>query len=458
EESDSDYSSSDEEYDDIQPAYNVGRPTKRITEARKDKNDGILGDAKKEIARKRAKARNEEEEASKPRTRSSPKNAPYKPKRQVEVSIPVQTPIDVFRTPIIPTGDNDVIMEDPALKPVRKNNGPRKENAKTDKESKEGQITEKRIPRKSEIQANVDPLGVLSKVLQTPVTLQVGEVFGISKEMTHHLQDAIRPKRPEQPAVAHVERKYASDDDMVAASFFTQSRGTLIRLKMECDGIPITAIVDTGSQLNIAHKKTWKQILSRPMDLSKSVTMNDANGGEGVLQGFVPNVPLTCGNVLTHANIFIGDKAPFDLLLGRPWQRGNFVSIDERIDGTYLLFKDQNLRVRYEILVTPDPTLANREAEIIEYLSKTHLNQSNQSFYSELAGTPKGNYLEGEYDSEDSYGSPPELSSDSDSEDAFDIFSSEINDRSGNNSSEMSELSDNEIPDHLLQGYGYRDI
>lgn len=178
---------------------------------------------------------------------------------------------------------------------------------------------------------------------------------------------------------------------------------------MECDGTPVLAIIDTGSQLNIAHKKTWKNILSRPMDLSKSITMNDANREEGVLQGFVPNVPLTCGNVLTHANIFIGDKAPFDLLLGRPWQRGNFVSIDERIDGTYLLFKDQNLRVQYEILVTPDPSLANREAEIIEYLSKTHAHQSVHSYYTQIPEIQDRYDLERNNDSSDSNDSMPEL-------------------------------------------------
>ena len=82
--------------------------------------------------------------------------------------------------------------------------------------------------------------------------------------------------------------------------------------------------------------------------------MNDAGGGESRLNGLVANVPLSCGNVATFANVYVGDKVPFDLLLGRPWQRGNFVSIDEREDGTYLLFKDRNLDVRHEVLVTPE--------------------------------------------------------------------------------------------------------
>jgi hypothetical protein len=80
--------------------------------------------------------------------------------------------------------------------------------------------------------------------------------------------------------------------------------------------------------------------------------MNDANGGAGNLQGHISGVSLKCGSVETFANLYVGDTVPFDLLLGRPWQRDNLVSIDERIDGTYLVFKDsKNIEVTYELLV-----------------------------------------------------------------------------------------------------------
>jgi hypothetical protein len=53
--------------------------------------------------------------------------------------------------------------------------------------------------------------------------------------------------------------------------------------------------------------------------------------------------------------LYVGTHVPFELLLGRPWQRGNYVSIDEQLNGTYLLFKDtKTLEPRYEILVAVD--------------------------------------------------------------------------------------------------------
>lgn len=186
----------------------------------------------------------------------------------------------------------------------------------------------------------------LSKLLNTPITLPAGEIIGVSREVSQLLHEAIKPK----PQVSK-----QSMPSMLASSFSTKTRGMLIRLAVDCDGRQMQAILDTGSMLNICSQQTWKKNISRPMDITQSLSMNDANGGEGTLKGLVRQVPLNIGNIQTLANLYVGEHVPFDLLLGRPWQRGNFVSIDERQDGTYLVFKDpQTLAARYEVLVTPD--------------------------------------------------------------------------------------------------------
>ena len=83
--------------------------------------------------------------------------------------------------------------------------------------------------------------------------------------------------------------------------------------------------------------------------------MNDANGREGSLNGIVENVPHNCGGIMTQANLYVDDHIPFNLLLGRLWQCGNFVSIDERRDGAYLLFKDpKDLEAQYKVLIITD--------------------------------------------------------------------------------------------------------
>ncbi|KAG2743582.1 hypothetical protein P692DRAFT_20688469, partial [Suillus brevipes Sb2] len=107
---------------------------------------------------------------------------------------------------------------------------------------------------------------------------------------------------------------------------------------MYCDGELISAIIDTGSQLNIVSRQVWKAQIIHPIDVGRSISMNDANGGEGRLHGLVENVPFTCGAVQTKANLYVGDHVPFNLLLGRPLYNGNYVSIDEREDGRWLIF------------------------------------------------------------------------------------------------------------------------
>lgn len=104
----------------------------------------------------------------------------------------------------------------------------------------------KPTPRRSAVSAHVDPMAVLTRVLSTPVQLQVGEVLGVSKEIAGLLNDSIKLK---------------SGNPLVASSFLTKTRGLLIKLQMECEGKPILAIIDTGSQLNVVSKESWKGVI-----------------------------------------------------------------------------------------------------------------------------------------------------------------------------------------------------
>jgi hypothetical protein len=85
---------------------------------------------------------------------------------------------------------------------------------------------------------------------------------------------------------------------------------------MECDGNPVEAIIDTGSTLNIVHKKIYEKSIRRPINHSVTPIMNDANGGGKPMLGLVENVPLACGAVTTWANLFVAGHVPFGLLLG----------------------------------------------------------------------------------------------------------------------------------------------
>ncbi|EPQ50261.1 hypothetical protein GLOTRDRAFT_134130 [Gloeophyllum trabeum ATCC 11539] len=286
-----------------------------------------------------------------PRSRRVDKRGPPGEKAKPEdISL---VPIEVHERQYRPERE-DVVMEDDSRERAKRVPKPGEKSGPMLGTKPEASEKWKRaIPLQSKISETTNSNKVLDKILSTPLTLSVGEVIGVSKDITHQLQDAIRYKRPTQP----------QNGTLVAHTVITHDRDALIKLSMECDGRPLDAIVDTGSQLNIVHKKVWQLYIRRPMDRSRRITMHDANGGDGVMEGLVQNVPLTCGGIRTWANLYVAEHAPFDLLLGRPWQRGNQISIDERIDGTYLIFNNPfTSEPRQELLVAPDRVLTNASA------------------------------------------------------------------------------------------------
>ncbi|KAJ7164610.1 hypothetical protein C8R43DRAFT_946426 [Mycena crocata] len=180
----------------------------------------------------------------------------------------------------------------------------------------------------------------------------------------------------------------------------TITEGVLIKVEMETSGRPVVAIVDTGSQLDVVRADIAALVLGKPVDMSKITYMNDANGGKGQLQGWIDGVGFNCGGALTTAGLWVSQQAPFELLLGRPWQRGNLVSIDERDEGTYLVFKDrQTRRPRYELLVIPQDQApveipVNHQYQSFIFVKNSSLYGSPANEILDASGAEKGNLEE----------------------------------------------------------------
>ncbi|RPD52062.1 hypothetical protein L227DRAFT_484715, partial [Lentinus tigrinus ALCF2SS1-6] len=316
------HTDSDTDSDSPNLIFPAKRVPKRTKEARKVKFDGVL------VPPKPAWAKSKDADKPQP-SGSGQKPTPNPP--VVPREIPNQPTFD-------PDKDDDIMMED------TRPNKTREAKSTTEKPAK-------RTPMRSDVAKHVQPLNILDRILNTPLTMSVGEVIGTSKEVSQHLQDVIRAKRavaqPQQEGINHAEF-------LSAAVIYTKSRRPLIHLTVQCDGNPIDAIVDTGSMMNIVSRRVWKESIPRPYDKSEQPGMVAANNSEGRLSGIIKNVELTCGAARTWANLYVGDNVPFDLLLGRPWQRDNHISIDERPDGTYLLFRNPFMDLpELELLVEP---------------------------------------------------------------------------------------------------------
>lgn len=217
--------------------------------------------------------------------------------------------------------------------------------------------------RKSEVAFQVNPVDILNQIFNEGITVRVGDLLALSKELSGHMIDKIKPKTTRliaPPSASNVQTSFVNGitKPPIAKKVYDEERGELIELRMQYHDDEetrlITAIIDTGSQLNIISREACEKIIQRPIDNQRQTSMADANGGQETLDGIVADVPLHCGEVFTAADLWVGDHVPFHLLLGRPWQKKNYVSIDERRNGTYLVFKDTKsptLDPRFEILV-----------------------------------------------------------------------------------------------------------
>ncbi|KAK7055080.1 hypothetical protein R3P38DRAFT_2681368, partial [Favolaschia claudopus] len=223
----------------------------------------------------------------------------------------------------------------------------KKENLQPARHGQTGKFdnTEKGPGRRSEIDSTVNLPKIVDRILDLPVSMSVREVLAASKELRNGIQEVIKLKNVKAVLMGMPSNGHWN---------WPRSEGVLIRMEMDIAGRRTVAIVDTGSQLDVVRADVAALIVHRPVDMTRTTGMNDANGGRGQLRGFIHDVELNCGSVSTRTGLWVSQQAPFELLLGRPWQRNNLVTIDEREEGTYLVFKDRETRQpRYELMAVP---------------------------------------------------------------------------------------------------------
>ncbi|KAJ7212757.1 hypothetical protein B0H12DRAFT_1033161, partial [Mycena haematopus] len=278
---------------------------------------------------------------------SSPKKSPTPEKPVVgkirDILSDVQ-PYDARRPRI--SEEQDIEMKEIPVEKRARHDPSRKENEGSEKlparrtateKSADASTTEpskseiKTTGRQSDIQSTVQLPKIVDRILDLELPITVREVLAASKEIRNGLQDTVRLKSVKAVLMG-------SGFPLVAQWTWPRTDGVLIRIEMEICGRRVVAIVDTGSQLNVVRADIAALVLHRPVDMTRTTAMNDANGGRGELRGFIHDVELSCGGVPTKTGLWVSQQAPFELLLGRPWQRNNLVTIDEREEGTYLVF------------------------------------------------------------------------------------------------------------------------
>ena len=92
-------------------------------------------------------------------------------------------------------------------------------------------------------------------------------------------------------------------------------------------------LLDEGSEIVIVREDLCKE-LGLEVSKKRRMTMQTANGEKEEMQGCVEYLKLEIGGVKTYAHAFVVQIAPYQLLLGRPWQKGVKLGKIKQVDGS----------------------------------------------------------------------------------------------------------------------------
>jgi len=114
-------------------------------------------------------------------------------------------------------------------------------------------------PQKSELKTQVDLNAVLDEILDTPVPLTMRKILGTSKELSNGLQDRvkfknqIRPNIPVEAGRALISHNINAQKLHGLNKYQSEAAEDLIRMTFYCHGRPITAVIDTSSDINVVN-------------------------------------------------------------------------------------------------------------------------------------------------------------------------------------------------------------
>ena len=193
---------------------------------------------------------------------------------------------------------------------------------------------------------------LVKEIMKTPLTIDLGTLVGIAPSVKRGLVSAVRDTSG-SPAPAYQKRSAPTKgvdtsgrghsgppnaSALPKAVNLTVARDDLLKIQVYLGDAVATAIIDTGSQLNlISEKKFVESGLVRTEESTVSVT--GATGGSNTCLGMIPEAEIYISAkklAMMGPEIHVIEDPPFDVLLGRVWLTLNGVSIEERKEGTCL--------------------------------------------------------------------------------------------------------------------------
>ena len=265
--------------------------------------------------------------------------------------------------------DDDEIMEDVTMEDATEESLPKakakRKKVPAQREDKASKLPKPNLPNpetfprpnppatislpknQSQCQRDFNSQDLFQKICGTPISVTLQEILGSSPVLAKKMQDYLRVTRtpvatiPEKVnAIGHPTEYHPQDARLIA-----------IRMTFD-NNHSVNTLIDCGSELDIIGHKACMQA-QLPVDTSLTTIMRDAGQHDTMMEGRCHDVNLKAGNLVTTTDIWVSGKVPFALLLGRPWQRRNRISIDERETGTWLCRRNPHGKIVWETCAVP---------------------------------------------------------------------------------------------------------
>jgi hypothetical protein len=161
---------------------------------------------------------------------------------------------------------------------------------------------------------------VLERSLDSPVSLTQRELLALSPDLRRHIKDLTTTKR-----IPTVSTATATFDT------YYQTTGTPSERKVASDSLPLRVveaivedrlrcecILDQGAQVTAMRKDLWER-LGLPLKSDMVMVMEAANDTRSTTLGLLQDLKFAFGPVEICLQVQVVEKAPFEVLLGRPF-------------------------------------------------------------------------------------------------------------------------------------------
>ena len=164
---------------------------------------------------------------------------------------------------------------------------------------------------------------VLDRALEAPVTLSQRELLALSPDIRKQIKDMTTTRRSAvsgAPNVTNLVSSLTCDNPRCGETIIVGAPSLPLRsLSVKLDGrIEVEGVLDQGAQIVAIRKDVWKQ-LGLPLRSDRALVMESANETKDSTIGEIEHLKVAIGPMTIMLTMQVVEKAPYQLLLGRPF-------------------------------------------------------------------------------------------------------------------------------------------